>query len=129
MILNCTNHVSTSIQRKLGVIEPEDKKIIQSLITFNSVEELETMEDRANELLAIIKKSGCNTVMIAGAPFFMGYLEEYLLSNGINVAFAFNKRDVVEMFMEDGMVKKVSKFDSDTLVVRLVDRKIKIITI
>lgn len=48
--------------------------------------------------------------MIGGAPWLMPVLAKVLMQRGINLVYAFTKRDVVETANPDGSVTKSSKF-------------------
>ena len=117
MIINLTQHVATQDQLNAGVIEPapEDKEIIQDLLTFNALPSVEELEGRAYNLATLVTDMGAanashHTVMIGGAPFFMGHLEAALKKVGHKPVYAFSKRESVDRVQPDGTVRKVTIF-------------------
>jgi len=112
-ILNLTQHEATEEQKQAGVIEPENKKRIQELLTFDSVPSKEQMELRARELALIAKQElgiASKAVMVGGAPYFMSTLERVLKQEGFQVCYAFSKRECVEERQSDGSVVKKTLF-------------------
>ena len=112
MILNLTQHQATPEQITLGVVEPsaEDKKTIQSILTFDEIPSKGELESRANALAAFVTKMGCRKAMVGGAPYLMSYLESALKSKGISPVYAFSKRESVDQVQPDGSVRKVAVF-------------------
>ena len=112
-IYNLTQHVGTNDQRKSGLVEPnpETKKTIQQILTFNNIKEtnIEKMRKRAVTLATICLLKGYKKALIGGAPFFMPVLAEILFEKGIHPVFAFSKRKSVEE-KKDGKVIKKSIF-------------------
>lgn len=111
-MLNLTQHVATAEQIEAGVVEPtpEVKKVIQELLTFNSLEETQEITERAFKLARIAKEHGVERVMIGGAPFLMGALESMLAMGDITAHYAFSQRVVEEVAKEDGTVEKKAIF-------------------
>lgn len=125
-ILNLTQHKPSPEQLEIGVYDPpiDIKEKIIRLITFDKLEDLSyaSMRVRANELASLAKdicKPSRNIhregdcvffVLIGGAPYFARYLEDYLISYGIEPLYAFSERKSVEIIKEDGSVVKQSVF-------------------
>lgn len=107
-MLNLTQHVATAEQLKAGVVEPtpEVKKEIQTLLTFNTLEETQEVKERAYKLALIAKQHGVERTMIGGAPFLMPELEAMLAMADISAHYAFSQRVVEEVSKEDGTVEK-----------------------
>ena len=102
-ILNLTKNLALPKQIELGVIEPEDKFEIISLMTFHELPTNKDMIARAIKLSNICIAHNVEKAMIGGAEFFICTLEHVLMENGIKPLHAFvrkNKKDVVV----DGMV-------------------------
>lgn len=117
MIINLTQHSATQDQLNAGVIEPspEDKKCIQAMLTFDELPSAEEMERRAYGLATLVTNMGASntshhTVMIGGAPYFMGRLEAALKAQGHQPVYAFSKRESVDQVLEDGTVRKTAVF-------------------
>lgn len=96
-ILNLTQHMATPAQIADGVFEPKDKARVQSLLTFDSIPDKWEMVSRAKTLARIALINEANTVMIGGAPYFMGTLEAILIQHKIRPLYSFNTRDSVEV--------------------------------
>ena len=109
-ILNLTQHVATEEQVAEGVFEPTDKKLVQDLLTFDSVPNKGEMCAKAFVLACIAKEHDAKSAMIGGAPYFMSTLEKVLLDNGITPMYAFSVRTCVETVQPDGTVQKSSVF-------------------
>lgn len=116
-IINLTQHEATQDQINAGVLEPapEDKKIIQELLTFEEFPYVEELERRAYGLATLVTNMGASnashhTVMIGGAPFFMGRLEAALKAQGHHPVYAFSRRRSYDQTQPDGTVKKVAVF-------------------
>lgn len=111
-MLNLTQHVATVEQIEAGVVEPsaEVKKVIQELLTFNSLEETQEITERAFKLARIAKEHGAERVMVGGAPFLMGPLESMLAMGDITAHYAFSQRVVEEVTLENGTVEKKALF-------------------
>lgn len=116
-IINLTQHVATQDQINVGVVEPapEDKKIIQELLTFEEFPYVEELERRAYTLATLVTNMGASnashhTVMIGGAPFFMGRLEAALKAQGHHPVYAFSRRNSVDQTQPDGSVRKITTF-------------------
>jgi hypothetical protein len=117
MIINLTQHNATPEQIAAGVIEPspEDKKNIQQLLTFEELPSIEELERRAYGLATLVTNLGAanashHTVMIGGAPYFMGALERALKAQGHQPVYAFSRRESVDQVLEDGTVRKTAVF-------------------
>jgi hypothetical protein len=117
MIINLTQHVATPEQIAAGVIEPspEDKKNIQQLLTFEELPSIEELERRAYGLATLVTNLGAanashHTVLIGGAPYFMGALERALKAQGHQPVYAFSRRESVDQPQSDGTIRKVAVF-------------------
>ena len=119
-MLNLTQHNATPDQLLAGVIEPcaEDgtKKLIQTLLTFNTLPARAEIDDAAKRLAQIAAKSGAKSAMIGGAPWLSRALEDALLAHGVQPAYAFSSRVSEEQHMPDGTVRKVQVFRHDGFV-------------
>ena len=128
MILNFTQHAATPEQIAQGVVDlPEARR--QELCQLLTFEELpapadvrfraemvadlyyEVIEDLGADLEAPTTE-GWPSVMVGGAPFFMGPLESALISMGLEgkVLYAFSRRESVEETQPDGSVVKRNVF-------------------
>ena len=105
-ILNLTQHTATEEQEKEGVVEPENKKEVQALLTFEEPPTHHEMGERADLLAKLAKEKGFLYVLIGGAPYFMPYLEEALIRHKITPLYAFSKRESIDIHREDGSVEK-----------------------
>ena len=107
-IINLTQHLTSVEQLQAGVFEPADKDTVKALLTFDSLPTMGKIRVRASALAVIalneVGKGG--TVMIGGAPYLMGMLEDELRLNQMHPVYAFSERVSVEK--EDGT--KVSVF-------------------
>lgn len=63
-IINLTQHIATQDQEDEGVFEPENKQVVQDLITFTSLPTKEDMIDRAKKLAEIALQSKANFAMV-----------------------------------------------------------------
>ena len=109
-ILNLTQHLTTSDQIELGVVEPKDKGKVQSIITFDSLPNHAELVERANLLAQYALSENAESVMIGGAPYFSSYVEQAMRYAGIKALYAFSKRECVEVEQEDGFVVKTFVF-------------------
>ena len=111
-ILNLTQHVTTSDQFQSDVVDlkKRDAKRLRVLLTFHSLPSRENMEYRAEQIALIAKGYRSKTAMIGGAPFFMSILERELMKAGINVVYAFSKRQTISETSENGKVTKRNVF-------------------
>jgi hypothetical protein len=109
-ILNLTQHPATADQIAAGVIEPADKKAVQTLITFDELPSARHLAECAASLAQLAVASGFHVAMIGGAPYFMAPLEAALKARGIVPLYAFSRRETVEEKLSDGGVKKVQVF-------------------
>lgn len=109
-ILNLTQHCGTMEQKNSGVIEPDNKKLVQELLTFDTIPNKTILSENAEKLAQLAKNSGTKFAMIGGAPFFMAYLENELLKNGIVPLYAFSVRDCVEKLDKNGNIVKTNIF-------------------
>lgn len=110
MILNLTQHNATLEQIEAGVTEPSDKKEIQDLLTFNKMPTREEILDRASKLCHLAHCYGADKVLIGGAPYLMGALEDELERTGITPVYSFSERVSVEKTDTDGTVRKTNEF-------------------
>jgi len=110
-ILNLTQHSATPAQLQAGVVEPEDKGAVQTLLTFEGLPSREQIHARALALAELANNAGCTDVMVGGAPYLMGPLEDALRGRRMNPIFAFSERKSVEKTdPETGEVKKNTVF-------------------
>lgn len=111
-ILNLTQHVATPEQAAQGVVEPEGKEAVKSLLTFPTYEAAapHMLEVSAAALVRIAIEGGHTAVMIGGMPALMPVLQRALQVAGIEVLYAFSARESVEKVNEAGEVVKTSRF-------------------
>lgn len=109
-ILNLTQHVASNEQISEGVYEPDNKKEVQHLLTFNSLPTEGDLKKNAMLLARIAREEKATHAMIGGAPFFMSSLEEALRNVNIIPLYAFSVRESVEEVLEDGSTRKVNVF-------------------
>ena len=134
MILNLTQHWATPEQVAAGVVDlPEAMRgVLVKALTFEDLPSPEEVQDRAwtitNLALKVcddIRKAAWNATqagqvptsdslkvatMIGGAPFLMSTLERELAEAGLEPAYAFSRREVVEQPQADGSVRKMAVF-------------------
>ena len=113
-------HDVTPDQLAAGVIElpAAYKETVRKLITFDQLPTRELILERAAAVAETLaywwyRENGGNsplTVMIGGAPWFMGPLERALRNDHIVPVYAFSKRVSVEENLPDGTVKKTFVF-------------------
>lgn len=110
-IFNLTQHPATSSQIEAGVFDPspELREKISALLTFDDIPSNKEMIERARALLELAPPF-CFDVMVGGAPYFMPYLESVLRYGGLDVHYAFSRRESVEEVQPDGTVRKVAVF-------------------
>lgn len=111
-ILNLTQRRATPEQIAAGVVEPdeENKKLIQSLLTFEKLPDREEIYKHARLLAILARKLGFHHAMIGGASYLMHHLEKTLAGRGIQSLYAFSKRETVEETLPDGSVQKTQVF-------------------
>ena len=111
-ILNLTQHNATAEQIEQGVFDApaEIHSTIKALLTFDELPSKERLSNNANALVDIAMDMGATHVMIGGAPFFMGVLENALKESGIAPLYAFSQRVSVEKANENGEVVKTNIF-------------------
>ena len=108
MILNLTQHVATTEQLAAGVVEPNDhhKMRIVKLLTFDTIPTLCQMTNRACAIRSIVGKyHELDGVMLGGAPFFMGTLEDILSVLPLRILYAFSERKSVEKIINSKVIK------------------------
>jgi hypothetical protein len=110
IILNLTQYPSTHEQKLAGVVEPEEKALVQALLTFDEMPVSLELTRRAEALAKIADSYGFKAAMIGGAPFFMSRLENALKAKGITPLYAFSKRESKETTKPDGTVVKTNVF-------------------
>lgn len=110
MIINLTQHPATTEQVVAGVVEPDDKALIQEWLTFDQLPSADDIVSSASVLADAALKSGCKKAMIGGAPFLMSALEHALQCVGITPFYAFSVRDSVEEPDGTGGVRKTNVF-------------------
>ena len=109
-IINLTQHIATQDQEDEGVFEPENKQVVQDLITFTSLPTKEDMIDRAKKLAEIALQSKANFAMVGGAAYFVPTLENELRAVGIKPIHSFTQRVSEDRLMPDGATQKSSVF-------------------
>lgn len=109
-ILNLTQHVATVEQTQQGVVEPMDKKAVQTLLTFVGMPTVQEVQQRAKELAQIVVESGYQYAMIGGAPYLMAPLHNSLVQNGIIPLYAFSERVSIESVNKNGETVKTTVF-------------------
>jgi len=109
-ILNLTQHPATPDQVAAGVVEPKDKARVRELLTFNELPTPEELKERVKALTEIVLEEGFSKAMIGGAPYLMYPLEIRLRTQGILPLYAFSKREIEEIQLPDGSVKKTLVF-------------------
>lgn len=110
-ILNLTQHEATADQLKAGVFEPKNKDRVKALLTFNSLPNKDLIYVTAEVLAAIACKDldkRSTKVMIDGAPFLMGALENALKDNGLTPVYAFSECIMEEVSDGNGGVRKTN---------------------
>jgi hypothetical protein len=117
-ILNLTQHAASRNQLVAGVIDPDNKKKVQELLTFNLIPSKRDLEERAEALAEFAKEEGFSEVMIGGAPYLMAPLEAALQARGIKPLYSFSTRISVEKTNPDGTVSKTSVFEHSGFVSR-----------
>jgi hypothetical protein len=110
IILNLTQHPATTEQVADGVIEPSNKRAVQSALTFDEIPNANEIKARAEFLAGIAKEAKVKKALIGGAPFFMSALERALIEAGITPVYAFSVRDSIEEPDGKGGVKKTNVF-------------------
>ena len=108
-IINLTQHQASVEQKKAGVTDLLNNKILKKLLTFNNAPTKNQMLARANEIAKIAKKAKTSHAMIGGAPFFMSFLERALVKQNIQPLYAFTKRTVTE---ENGVKKSIFRHEA-----------------
>ncbi len=109
-VLNLTQHTATEDQRAAGVREPGRKEEVQRLLTFEALPSPEEVRRRAADLAELAKDERIRRVMIGGAPFLMGELEEALRVRGLVPLYAFSERVSLDEMQLDGSVRRTLVF-------------------
>lgn len=94
MILNLTQHKGAPDQGVTDIIDPDSRTVLTSLLTFEEMPSYHEIYIRATDLAALacaFTKPG-DRVMIGGAPYLMGQLEQSLIRSGRIPTYAFSKR-------------------------------------
>ena len=112
IVYNFTQHPCTIDQAVAGVQDlcDHDRAEIAAHLTFNEIPTVVDQQARAALLVGIARKVHATTVMLGGAPFFMGTLERAFLWAGIRPVYAFSQRESVEIPQPDGSVQKTQVF-------------------
>jgi hypothetical protein len=123
VILNLTQHNATDEQKAQLVVEPRmTKEKIKKLLTFEEIPTKEEIESRATKLAEIAVSEASmyagdtdnmiwiTRVMIGGAPYLMGALENAVKECGFTPVYAFSKRESIDQPQPDGSVKKIAVF-------------------
>lgn len=115
-ILNLTQHRATPEQIAQGVVDPTDSERagISKMLTFDDLPSEADLQGRAAALaefaLGIAAEVHAASVMIGGAPYFMGNLERECWTAGLRPLYAFAKRVSIEEQQADGIVVKRNVF-------------------
>ena len=113
MILNLTQHNPTPEQVAAGVEDhPYHMTVeaIRKLLTFEDLPSSSLVTERARELAVLAYEASAETVLIGGAPFLMAPLERELNALGIDVLYAFSRRESLDIELKGGGVRKTSVF-------------------
>lgn len=110
-ILNLTQHQATADQLAAGMVDltGQDFVNLKSLLDFKTLPTQEEIYERAYAIAKMAEENGAESVMIGGAPFFMGALERALTKRGIKPLYAFSQRVSVEKEV-DGKIVKTAEF-------------------
>lgn len=108
-MLNLTQHRATQEQIEAGVVDLKDTDILYTLLTFDELPSANLIGVRAYMIAMLAKTEGAEKVMIGGAPYLMGPLEQQLKWLNIQPYYAFSERESVDV-KKDGKVVKVSVF-------------------
>ena len=108
-IINLTQHRATPEQYEAGLQEFPAPGV-KELLTFDELPTPEVMDYR----LAILQQTALRQceeartakVLIGGAPWLMGPLENVLLAAGLEPVYAFSRRVCEEVNLPDGTVQK-----------------------
>lgn len=109
-ILNLTQHSATADQVAAGVFEPDNKLLVQELLTFDNMPETDVVRRRAFQLAHLAELESAESAMIGGAPFFMATLEVALRARGIKPLYSFTRRESADVPDGEGGVKKTQVF-------------------
>ncbi len=119
IIINLTQHNATQDQLEAGVRElpAELKAKAVEALTFDNIPSTGDIINRARELTWVVQAATTDIprgdavgVMIGGAPYLMGHLEDILQEEGFTPLYSFTRRETVEEKLEDGSVKKTAIF-------------------
>jgi hypothetical protein len=135
MILNLTQHVATPEQRAQGVVEVRSSgraAQLKNLLNFNELPTAQDIKARAQALVQIafserdnlasefVERSQYETlrqadfdithVMIGGAPYLMGALEQAFTKTCLKPLYSFSRRESAETVNADGSVSKTAVF-------------------
>ncbi|MDO4467866.1 MAG: hypothetical protein Q4C49_12820 [Bacillota bacterium] len=105
-MLNLTQHNLTPNQILDGVIEPEDKEYIRSLLTIDHIPSEEELISIAQKISDYAASLNASSAMIGGAMYLMPYLVFELNKRNIEAYYSFSKRVSRDILQEDGTVKK-----------------------
>ena len=118
-ILNLTQHVATPEQIAAGVVDlpQEQREKLIELLTFEELPTSGEIRERVEGILNIVASIAKpqSKVMIGGAPYMMGVLQNQRRLHNYVPVFAFSKRVSLEE-MVNGSVKKVSIFKHEGFV-------------
>ena len=110
-VLNLTQHTASVEQVQQGVVDliGEDLVNLKKLITFDVLPSAEDVHEHAYQVAKLAQNNGAESVMIGGAPFFMGALERALQKVGIKPLYSFSLRVSGEKIV-NGILTKTSEF-------------------
>lgn len=127
-ILNLTQHPATIEQIELGVVDLRGKplKFLQRVLTFDTMPTSTELIRRLDDIAGLAIQNGLGPddgedpifkcAMIGGEPWLMAWLEASLRMHRITPMYAFSAREVAEVTLRDGSIKKTAAFRHKGLV-------------
>lgn len=109
-ILNLTQHAPTADQVAAGVFDTADRDLVVEALTFNEIPDSDEIQKRVTTLLEIIDREQPTSVMLGGAPYLMGPLEQAVRQAGVCPLYSFTRRESVDQPQPDGSVCKEAIF-------------------
>ena len=112
MIINLTQHAATPEQLAVGVFDlpPDVRGRLVKWLTFDTIPCRDELLYAAEGIGLIAFHGGYKRAMIGGAPYLMAPLEQDLKRWGVEVLYAYSRRESVEETLPDGSVRKVMIF-------------------
>ena len=108
-IINLTEYEATPEQVEAGVIEPEDKGYVQSLLTFYLPPDRREIEVITDRLASVAIEAGVRYALIDGAPYLIPHLERTLWRWGILPLYSFRKEVVEKEVLPNGDIVKTKR--------------------